>query len=468
MSQYNATGQFYVQNGTIVDPNGNSYAARGVAVTTIAQPSADTLKSDFPGINFVRLPVWNYTDPSALANYVNSLTQAGIVVEIENHDNGTDGKGGASGQIFTGNQLAKESNWYSSLGSAFKNNPMVWFGTANEPSETDSNGNADAPALSQWQKATYNAIRNTGNTNMIMLEANAGTDNNGNPVVSQGYDASQYAGMTNVAWDVHFYGWQTNYSQDQNANNNFVSAMAHDAQQITSANGTVPVIVGEFGNSTSGFGLDPNGYQAVQAVLNSGYGFAAWMDADGGPGDGLTVNNGTGLSAYGQQVAQAIANGANGNTQLTNLPAMVSASSAMSNSDGGSYNISNNVQNVVLGDSPANLTFTDGTPLNVTGGSATSYITATSGNNTFTEGSGDMYVRGGSGADSYVFPNTTSQLSVLDFNPGKGDTLTISSSLQNGMQAGSDGANGILISFAGSKGLIDLENTATLPPIKWS
>ena len=66
--------------------------------------------------------------------------------------------------------------------AAFKNNPMVWFGTNNEPSETDASGNWNPPALSDWQKATYDAVRNTGNTSPVLLEAN-GWSNNGQPVI---------------------------------------------------------------------------------------------------------------------------------------------------------------------------------------------------------------------------------------------------------------------------------------------
>ncbi len=65
--------------------------------------------------------------------------------------------------MFTGDQLAAESNWYAGMAAAFIGNPYVWFGTINEP------GNGD----SDQELATYNAIRGTGNNNPIMLEVMA-------------------------------------------------------------------------------------------------------------------------------------------------------------------------------------------------------------------------------------------------------------------------------------------------------
>ena len=65
--------------------------------------------------------------------------------------------------VYTGALLATESAWYSAMASYYKNNPYVWFGTNNEPATAGG-------SLSDWQLATYNAIRNTGNKNPILLE----------------------------------------------------------------------------------------------------------------------------------------------------------------------------------------------------------------------------------------------------------------------------------------------------------
>ena len=113
--------------------------------------------------------------------------------------------GGSQGQIFTGQALATQNKWYADIGAAFKNNPDVMFGTNNEPSETDANGQQNPAALSEWQLSNYNAIRGTGNNNPILLEIN-GWSNNGQPQMAVGYTLSVYQGMTNVIGDIHDYG----------------------------------------------------------------------------------------------------------------------------------------------------------------------------------------------------------------------------------------------------------------------
>src|SRR6185312_3169337 len=82
--------------------------------------------------------------------------------------------------------------------------------------------------------------------------------------------------------------------------------MVSELSSIKGADGTMPVIVGEYGNSTNGVDIDPNGNQVISAVLNSGLGNVAWAWGTGNPGDGLITGNG-GLSSYGQQVAAGIA-----------------------------------------------------------------------------------------------------------------------------------------------------------------
>jgi cellulase (glycosyl hydrolase family 5) len=300
-----ATGQFYVSNGQIIGPNGQPFVARGINVLEGNPPSAATLQADFPGINFVRLAIYDYPSPSALSAYVSQLTSAGIVVELENHNNGAGNAGGSQGTIFTGQALTNESNWYASIASAFKNNPYVWFGTNNEPSETDASGNFNPAALSSWQQATYNAIRGTGNNDPILVEMNGWSPAS----TGQGYTPSVYAAMKNIAWDIHYYGWLSNYSTDQNTVTQTLNGMITTAQMLKSADGTVPVAIGEYGNSTNGQTIDPNGDQVINAVqsvgLNMGVGSAAWAYGVG-PGDALVNSDGS-LTAYGQRVAAVIA-----------------------------------------------------------------------------------------------------------------------------------------------------------------
>jgi hypothetical protein len=151
-----------------------------------------------------------------------------------------------------------------------------------------------------------------------MLEANSW----GAGQTNVGYTASAYAAMHNVIWDVHYYGWVSGYSTNQATVTSTLSSITAQAQQIKSADGTIPIIIGEYGNSTSGVGIDPNATQVIQAVQASGYGYAAWAWGNGNPGDGLT--SGSGLSSYGQQVAAGIAASAAATPTPTPTPTPVS------------------------------------------------------------------------------------------------------------------------------------------------
>ena len=160
----------------------------------------------------------------------------------------------------------------------------------------------DPAALSQWQLSNYNAIRSTGNNNLILLEIN-GWPNNGQPQMAVGYTPSVYRVMTNVAGDIHGYGWLTNYSTDQATNSNFLAQMIQQTHQLTTANGPMPVIIGESGPSTTGQDpADANGQQVISAVQSSGVGNVAWAWMTGDVGQDALLSNDGGLTSYGQEV----------------------------------------------------------------------------------------------------------------------------------------------------------------------
>lgn len=299
------TGQFHVSGGQIIAPNGQTFLARGVNVYDSQMSSVSTdasgapLTTVLPGIDIVRLNVFQYADPSAYQTFIDQLTSQGIVVELEDHTNGAGDAGGSAGTIYSGQQLTDELNWYAAVASAYASNPYVWFGTDNEPSE-----NPSAAALSTWQQQTYDAIRGAGNGNIVLVEMNCNAANDPS-ACGAGYTASVYSGMTNIVWDMHYYGWLVNYSTDPNAIAQSIAQNAQASQAITSADGVVPVIIGEYGVSTDGQNTDPNGTQVVTAVESSGYGSMAW---GWNPGQNDDVTDGSNnLTSYGQQVAQFIA-----------------------------------------------------------------------------------------------------------------------------------------------------------------
>lgn len=289
--------------GQIFGPDQKPFTPRGINIMEPDFPTAALLAPAlFPGMNFIRFAIYNLSDdPATYASLVQSLTAAGIVVEFEDHttSNGSNA-GGSSGVIFTGALLSNEQAFYTRFASYYKSNPFVWWGTNNEP--------PNGPGLSGWQLTTYQTIRATGNSAPILLEINGYADPSS---FGQGLDPSAYAQMSNVIWDMHFYGWLTGYSTDQGTNDAFLAAAVHQAQTITGAGGAViPVMIGEYGNSTVGTNLDPNANQVIAAVQNAGKsglvaGTAAWAWGQGNPYDGLT--NGGGLSSYGQQVETYLA-----------------------------------------------------------------------------------------------------------------------------------------------------------------
>jgi hypothetical protein len=189
--------------------------------------------------------------------------------------------------------LQPELAWYSSMASAYATNPYVWLGTDNEPPMAGA-------ALARWQQQTYDAIRNAGNNNPILIEEPGG----GWPgqMGSGAMPTAPYASMTNIIDDLHYYPNST-------VAGNSLSAMAAQAQTIQSSDGTVPVLIGEVGQYD---GIN-TGTAAVQDAINSGLGVAFWSWNDG---DANALGTAGNLTPYGQQVAGYIAgSGAQGCAQ---------------------------------------------------------------------------------------------------------------------------------------------------------
>jgi hypothetical protein len=316
------TGQFQIANGQIINPNGSVFAAQGINLYDSQMGDASDVLADFPDLNFIRLNVYSYQSPSAYSAFIQTMTSHGVVVELEDHTNSTGSDaGGGVGSAFTGSQLTNELNWYSSVASAYASNPYVWFGTDNEPPQT---------GLSTWEQETYNAIRGAGNNNPIMMELPGGGDP-GSTVSNYGMNPSVYASMSNIVLDAHFYGWGSGFSTNQQTVDSSLTSLVQGAQTITSANGTVPVIIGEYGPSTDGSSTDANSSEVLQAVQSSTAtsGSVAW-GWDTGANDNLTSGDGT-LTSYGQEVAQWMASTGTTPTTSTATPTPTSTATPSAN-----------------------------------------------------------------------------------------------------------------------------------------
>ena len=146
------------------------------------------------------------------------------------------------------------------------------------------------------QQAVYSAVRGTGSNAMVGLENTQWPGGS-----SASINPGEYAGMNNVFLDVHYYNWLSGYSTSVSAN---ATALQAEVKTAQAAYGGFPVIIGEFGTSTTGDGTDPGGMATVSAVTQSPYGWTAWGINSGGTGDQLT-NGGNDLTGYGQAVAAA-------------------------------------------------------------------------------------------------------------------------------------------------------------------
>lgn len=304
-------GFFKVSGGKILRPDGSVFIGGGfnlnedqlaVVSSSAAVTPGLTL---FPGTRIVRVACHSYISAGGLAMFVQQLSNKQIVMVIEDHT-------GISKPPYTGSALATELAWYASLATAFKSNPYVWFGTFNEP----GNGN-NLAGIAQQEAAIYNAIRATGSNAIVFMELPSG----GNPQLvgaqAKGYDGkgpmtpSLFATMYNIVWDLHYYGWVSNYSTDiptiKAALQGSVASASGivGAQSIPSADGLVPVVIGEFGNSTTGGAVDPNGAQVCNVVGTSGLSFIAWGWNPDPQGDQM-VSGGV-STAYGKQIAELIA-----------------------------------------------------------------------------------------------------------------------------------------------------------------
>lgn len=298
-------GNFRVSNGQVLSPTGVATIGKGINLDASQLPSVVTnaqcqpLLTLFPGITWLRINIDGF-DPNSstqtqnsvfLAPYIARLTALGIIANIEHH------AFPQAGSVLTGTQLANEAAAYAEWAAAFKGNPLVWFGTTNEPKQGDTSN----VQVSQQHAAIYNAVRNAGCTSPILLCLIAGGFPSflgaNNPI---GLVASTYATMTNTIWEYHQYAGSQTGVPSITATINANIALIN---QIKSADGTMPIWIGEYGNSQDGSNTDPGGQDNVVAVQQTGLSCAAWHWFAGGTSDQLTDNAGHVTSPYGVSVA---------------------------------------------------------------------------------------------------------------------------------------------------------------------
>lgn len=340
---------FSIRNGKIYDPAGNIFIPKGINVGhpdmgNVSQNAANQpLTLLLAGINHIRLNTGMASNsgsaqalPFDMGVYLPFLERMTgytrqsdgswletstnhIVVELEDHD------GNSSFFPRTADELAAVVHEYATWGAYLKGNPYAWIGTLNEmDSEDGSYSQAAIAAMSDVHKAEYDAVRNTGNTNIIQVMMGVGGSNPSTVGANAGYKTALYSLMTNITWELHW------YPDVMNAADSLANLMGGistagggpggsgiiAAQSIQSADGMVPVILGEWGagngdvsgNSTAG------ATSAVLSVQAEGHGSTAWQWVGDGVSQWACTGNGNGqaitaayLTGWGAQVATVCA-----------------------------------------------------------------------------------------------------------------------------------------------------------------
>jgi hypothetical protein len=321
------TGNFKISGGRMTDPNGKPFLPEGVNLylddADVASFVANAPKL-FPGLNYVRAMVyptyhsttqWTYPTVASLQAIAAQINLLGYVVEFEDHSsNGgyweVDIPGGLS-QVLdgppTGTSLQQNLAFWSSMATAFKGNPYVWLGSLNELNSADGTYNPSAiAAISTYELALYNAIRATGNTNIIDLEAGIA----GNPQTvgnGAGFIVADYAQMTNIIWWMHCY---TDSGALQSLQG---SAASHSgylaAQTIQSADGIVPVIFNEYGSGSNANPSQSSGSaiaSAIGQVASAGIGGGGFVFYNPNGVTDFSMTSGSSLTTWGQLVANMI------------------------------------------------------------------------------------------------------------------------------------------------------------------
>jgi hypothetical protein len=299
---------FAIQNGQL---QMNGQLLNGIAVTgeyaqqVGAQTLADQISSQFPGINVVRLatspdggaftngtPLGGGESVQDIDNVIQALNAKGIGVIVDNHGSDANTQNNVS-------QDGGEAAWFGQLAQDNLGNNMVMFQTQNEPMGSDQD-------IVNEQQSAYNAIRATGSNAIVAFDLMGG--GSAEPQMS---NPGVYDSMTNYVIDAHAYA---------SNNPDPMSAVATEIAQtssLTEANGgAVPVYIGETGNAIDGANIDGAATQLLNGVWSDGTGAVAWL-YDGaatgfGSGNGadMMTNPDGSLTAYGQEIAQLIGQGA--------------------------------------------------------------------------------------------------------------------------------------------------------------
>jgi hypothetical protein len=264
---------FTVSATGFVASNGQPWTMRGLdAGVQDALQGFPGVLTDYPGLTAIRLNCDPSNDSAAsIAQVVQEYTAKGVVVEIEDHSG-------------NGDNVA----WYQQMATAYKDNPLVFLETPNEPT-------AAAATTAQNQIGIINAIRAAGFTNPIGVQPNGGWDYANLSTVTAA------VGTAGLFITPHIYYNGT----DPNGAANYVQSDIQGAKALG-----VFASIDEFGNAMDGFTLDPYGNSVITSVVAANEagqaGAVFWaMDNDNHP-DGtdsaFLTRDGSQLTPIGKQL----------------------------------------------------------------------------------------------------------------------------------------------------------------------
>ncbi len=232
-SGFTSTGKFSTQGNQIIGPDGKVFIPAG---STLGQaqdgPTASVLNN---GGNTVRLFIpHNPDDVPAFEKAIQDITSKGDVVIIAAD---VDPNGHQTGQTLSGSNLTAFEGMWGTLAAQYKDNPNVWLNTMNESGDFNS---AKDPAWLAQQVGMIQAIRATGNNNIIVVDdscwGQGATAGASSALAAYAPQLEQAAGG-NLVGDVHVY---------EGGDQSQAATKISDAIDAIRSQG-MPVMIGETG-----------------------------------------------------------------------------------------------------------------------------------------------------------------------------------------------------------------------------
>lgn len=259
------SANFRVLNGQIIHPNGTVFRGRGMNFFDGDMAYArDFALPNLPNLDFIRLACGeagqnNFAgdDVAALSWFINDMSSRNIVVVIENHN---------TAQDLSTVDFAGQESWIAELARAFTS-PYVWFASSNEP----------LGDLATEQTMVYNAVRNAGNNNIVVLTPGAST------WVTRDMDPATYRNMKNIIFDFHYYPWEPGETASPSqVQADFAARTAEITAFTRSLDGAIPIMIGEW---DGWFQTSPvTGWYVIDTVENSGLPATWWWLGPGAIG----------------------------------------------------------------------------------------------------------------------------------------------------------------------------------------